>query len=410
MHVLWPWSALLLGWIGNCGFWLFCFNRVNAFGFPRAIAKLGEKVCISLCFFIPAIVLWTAWTWVAIWLRSDQFWPGEAPVALRFWLAFSWASLIVLGPLWIESRRWLMPPQHLVHTHSQLHDVHQQVDGGSAGNLSARCWSLVPLNQWAHLEVTRKTIGLCRDLPNSHGLKIGHLSDLHFTGQYRDDHYHFVVDRLMELEADLIAISGDIIDFEDFLPLVDSVLGRLSAPLGVYYVLGNHDRRLRDINALVTALEQIGLYDLGTRDYRLLHRGLPILLTGDESPWFQRHHQMGSTGVVDNKPSQSDASFTGLRLGVAHTPDRIGWARRRQLDLLLAGHTHGGQARFPLIGPLVAPSLYGSKFASGLFALPPTVMHVSRGVAGTHTIRWRCPPEITLLTISNGQSTRTLEN
>jgi hypothetical protein len=211
---------------------------------------------------------------------------------------------------------------------------------------------------------------------------------------------------MMELDADLIAISGDIIDFEDFLPLIDSVLGRLSAPLGVYYVLGNHDRRLRDINPLVTALEQIGLYDLGTRDYRLLHRGLPILLTGDETPWFQRRPKE-SAGGVENKPSQKDASFAGLRLGVAHTPDRIGWARQRQIDLLLAGHTHGGQARFPLIGPLVAPSLYGSQFASGLFALPPTVMHVSRGVAGTHTIRWRCPPEISLLTLANCHPKRT---
>ncbi len=406
MHSLWPWLALMLSWVGNCGFWLFCFNRVNAFGYPRPIAKLGEKVCISLCFLIPGLVLWWCWPSVSLWLRGAQFWPEAAPMAFRWWLAFSWACLMVLGPLWLESRRWLIPPKHLVETQSQLYNVHQHIPGGSAANLSTRCWSLLPLNEWAHLEVTQKTIQLYRDLPACHAFKIGHLSDLHFTGQYSEDHYHFVVDRMMELEADLIAISGDIIDFQDFLPLVDSVLGRLSAPLGVYYVLGNHDRRLRDINPLVSALEQIGLYDLGTRDYRLQHRGLPILLTGDESPWFRRRLE-GSAGTAENQSAWVDASFDGLRLAVAHTPDRIGWARQRQIDLLLAGHTHGGQARFPLVGPLVAPSLYGSKFASGLFALPPTVMHVSRGVAGTHTIRWRCPPEISLLTLANCQPKRT---
>ncbi|MEM7479130.1 MAG: metallophosphoesterase, partial [Planctomycetota bacterium] len=82
-----------------------------------------------------------------------------------------------------------------------------------------------------------------------------------------------------------------------------------------------------------------------------------------------------------------------------HTPDCIPWARENQCDLMLAGHTHGGQMRLPLIGPLLAPSLYGSAFASGVFYLKPTLVHVSRGIAGTHPLRLRCPPEISLLTL-----------
>ncbi|MFO0942505.1 MAG: hypothetical protein U0930_17345 [Pirellulales bacterium] len=121
---------------------------------------------------------------------------------------------------------------------------------------------------------------------------------------------------------------------------------------------------------------------------------------GNERPWFERHSKLADSpdDQVADKVVQSPIGQT-LRVGVSHSPDQIGWARSRKLDLMLAGHTHGGQARFPLIGPLVAPSLYGSKFASGVFYLPPTIMHVSRGVAGTHPLRWRCPPEITLLTL-----------
>ncbi len=82
-----------------------------------------------------------------------------------------------------------------------------------------------------------------------------------------------------------------------------------------------------------------------------------------------------------------------------HTPDQFPWARELGMDLSLAGHTHGGQVRVPGLGPLVAPSWYGSRFASGVFRLPPTVMHVSRGLAGVQPVRWRCVPEISLLRI-----------
>ena len=64
-----------------------------------------------------------------------------------------------------------------------------------------------------------------------------------------------------------------------------------------------------------------------------------------------------------------------------------------------AGHTHGGQIRLPIVGPIVAPSRYGVKYASGLFHEPPTLMHVSRGVCGVHPLRFNCPPELALLTL-----------
>jgi predicted MPP superfamily phosphohydrolase len=64
---------------------------------------------------------------------------------------------------------------------------------------------------------------------------------------------------------------------------------------------------------------------------------------------------------------------------------------------MLAGHTHGGQIRLPVIGPIVAPSLFGVKYASGVFYEAPTLVHVSRGVSGLDPIRINCPPEVTKL-------------
>ena len=400
-----PWLALVVAAIGNCGFWLFCFNRVNAFGIPRPAAKLLEKICITFCFAIPALVLWLNRSIVATWIESNSWLPELSSGSLTYWLAWSLLSVIVLGPLWLESRRWLIEPKHSLDCQTEVHNVHRQIPGGSAENFSTRCLSLVPLNEWGLLSVTRKRLLLPRSIPAADGLTIGHISDIHFTGQYRREHYDFVIDRFMELSPQMIIISGDIIDYPHCMPMIRSVLGRLTAPLGVHFVLGNHDRRLKQIQPLVDELTSLGFHDLGVEDKQVTQGSLSILLTGNERPWFERHSEKQLSEEHLSEKQLSGSSQTSvdqsLRIGVAHSPDQIYWARRCKLDLMLAGHTHGGQARLPLIGPLVAPSLYGSKFASGVFYLPPTLMHVSRGVAGTHPLRWRCHPEVSLITLVN---------
>ena len=77
------------------------------------------------------------------------------------------------------------------------------------------------------------------------------------------------------------------------------------------------------------------------------------------------------------------------------------------VDLMLAGHLHGGQIRLPWIGPILSPSRQGVRYASGVFQSPPTTLHVSRGLSGELPIRLNCPPEVTELVLhgpaSSGQ-------
>ena len=80
-----------------------------------------------------------------------------------------------------------------------------------------------------------------------------------------------------------------------------------------------------------------------------------------------------------------------------HTPDQFDWAVNHGVDLALAGHTHGGQVCFPLLGAVASPSLYGTRFAGGTFRQGDTVMHVTRGISGETPLRWNCPPEIAVL-------------
>lgn len=384
--------------VGNCGFWLFCFNRANATGFPRKVTKKIEKVFIALCFLVPVTIAFAEWPMLAEWLwggGARTWWPRQASL-FNGYGAWCLASAFVLGTLWLESRRWLIPPKSLVSQSQVGMDVHRQVPGGSPGTKFTEFLFRVPGNEIGKLAVTKKELRLARKIDGIDGLRIGHISDLHFTGQYRPAHYHFVLDRLLELDADMIVIAGDIIDKPKCLPWIEPILGKLKAPLGCFFVLGNHDLRISEVAEVTQRLTAAGLLDLGAANHSLEmpSSNSKIELLGNELPWLNRNQQPQA-----GQTSQETPANNVLRLGVSHSPDQIRWARRQQIDLMLAGHTHGGQVRFPGIGPVVAPSMNGSKFASGVFHLPPTLMHVSRGIAGTHPLRWRCAPEISLLTI-----------
>lgn len=399
MDSLRPWGILLLVMLGNCGFWLFCFNRVSSTSLPRPISKRIEKLLILVCFAIPTAVAFAQWPALHAWLMGGYrpgWWPADAAV-FDLWAGGSLLALAALGPGWLISRLWLIPPRHFLRNSVNRFSADQFLSRPAAIDGQTRWLERLPGNEITQLEVNEKDLKLPRPIPGTDGLRIGHLSDIHLTGQLSQEFYHFVFERFMELAPDLIIISGDIIDTADCLPWIDPLFSRLSAPLGCAYLLGNHDRRLKSIDPLVARLNGLGLHDLGVSDLRCcLASGTKLCLYGNERPWFERHAVVPNRGQPAGETGDASDQMT-LRIGVSHSPDQIGWARRRQLDLLLAGHTHGGQARFPLIGPIVAPSRYGSRFASGVFFLPPTLMHVSRGVAGTHPLRWRCPPEVSVL-------------
>lgn len=392
-----PWITTLAVLVGNCGFWLFWFNRVNAWGLQRKLTKVLEKLVMLTCFAIPCLVLLLNWTQITQWLwHSHRWWPHGAGL-FNAWASGSLFSAAVLGPVWLESRRWIWPPPQLLDTQAQRYRVAQHIDASPTGNWSTALLTRIPGNEVTQLEVNRKQLQLGRNLPAIDGLKIAHISDLHFTGQLSLEHYHFVVDRVLDLDADLIVITGDIIDYAKCLPWVEPVLGRLTAPLGCTFLLGNHDQRIVELTELTDRLRRVGHYDLGVSDQCLnTAQGGQVFLTGNELPWFERHT---STDRQQANPLLEAPPENALRLGLSHSPDNIGWARQLRLDLLLAGHTHGGQVRIPGVGPLVAPSYYGSRFASGVFYRDPVLMHVSRGIAGTHPLRWRCLPEVSLLTL-----------
>jgi uncharacterized protein len=123
-------------------------------------------------------------------------------------------------------------------------------------------------------------------------------------------------------------------------------------------------------------------------------RGLPLVIIGNEQPWFAP------------APDLAACPQGPFRLCLSHTPDNLPWGRQHGVDLMLAGHNHGGQIRFPVIGSVLIPSRYSRKYDCGTFHEPPTVLHVSRGLGGEHALRYFCRPEVTLLVLRAGSPTQ----
>jgi predicted MPP superfamily phosphohydrolase len=263
-----------------------------------------------------------------------------------------------------------------------------------AGDLVTAGLVRIPGNQALQLHVHRKSVEVPRLSGDLDGLSIAHLSDLHFTGQMKKEFYQRVVARANEFDADLVALTGDLVDKSRCIEWIPDTLGRLRARFGVFFVLGNHDLRVRDLQRLRESLTDSGLTDLSGRWLRRSVRGEPVVLAGNEMPWIPP-----ITDLTDC-PVESDGK-RNLRIALCHDPDQIGWAQAWDIDVMLAGHTHGGQICPPFVGPVVTPSRRGLSRIAGAYREGPTLLHISRGLAGTRPLRINCPPELTMLVLKS---------
>lgn len=377
-----------LALIGHLSLFLACFNRLHAVGMHRRPRRWLELLLV--CFFAGAIV-WHGWGWIsggspfAAW-RSGIPWP---PTYADFCLLAAAAAV----PCWLWPKLVAREPAQLLACERRTIDVAASV-GPIPLSGQARLFSLFPGNEFLQLEVSRKTLRIPNLPQGLSGLTITHLSDLHFTGDIGRAYFDFVVDEANRMQSDVLILSGDIIESTACEPWLGETLGRLQAVLGKYYVLGNHDKRMPDVSRVRQLLNATGLEDLGGRCLRVDWRGCPVLLAGNELPWFPA----AGDDRLREAAGSSDAAL--FRVLVSHSPDQFRWARRRGFDLMLAGHNHGGQVRFPLLGPLVSPSLYGTRYSGGVYYEPSTLLHVSRGISGEHPLRWNCLPELAQLQLT----------
>jgi predicted MPP superfamily phosphohydrolase len=381
--------------------------------------------------------------------------PGYAGLCLLevLWVAVRWATFRKPRP--VEAvRHWVRqpadPPRH-------------HVLNGDAKAFDRFLLSLAG-NESLRLEVTQIAVELPGLPPALDRLRLVQLSDLHLSGRVPFAYFHYVVEVVNRLRPDFVFLTGDIVEKEQCLPWAKELFAQLQPRLGTYFVLGNHELRL-EVTRVRQTLEDAGLIHLGGRVVEVRADGVAAQASADlgesllrpggeaglfavaekfcnlppETAWAgtgtpgnlsaprlwpgepmpagrsSRSKQPAKIFLAGNErpwlgeaPSLTqvagwDAPHT-IRIGLAHTPDQIRWARKESIDLLLAGHLHGGQIRLPGIGPIVSPSRYGIRYNAGLFYLPPTLLYVNRGLSARLPLRWNCRPEIACLTLYCGKT------
>jgi predicted MPP superfamily phosphohydrolase len=228
------------------------------------------------------------------------------------------------------------------------------------------------------------------------GLRIAVLSDIHADDWFVDDKkMRTIVERTNQLQPELIVILGDYMSSNGHVTRrveperFGAILKDLRAPLGVYSVLGNHDWWYSGIQVR-RGLEKNGIQVLENEVIHFDVRGTQLWLVGLADLWTRRQAIADTVAMV---PEGAPV------IALTHNPDIFPDLPRR-MPLLLAGHTHGGQVRLPLIGSVVESSDFGDRYVRGHVFENNHHLFVTTGI-GTSIVpvRFGVPPEIVLLTI-----------
>jgi predicted MPP superfamily phosphohydrolase len=224
------------------------------------------------------------------------------------------------------------------------------------------------------------------------GATIAQISDVH-VGRWSDfDDARRIVEMTNDLNPDIVALTGDYVSRAS---AITSALVEVFRDLRAkekYAVLGNHDY-WTDAPRVAASLESAGI-PLLTNQHALLRRGGDVLcLAGVNDSWS-----------VD-PPPDALAALQGVpedvpRIVMSHNPDYAEVVPSGvRIDLMLCGHTHGGQVRLPLLGPLILP-IQHRKYAEGWVQGPHCPVFISRGLGMvTVPVRFHCPPELPLITL-----------
>jgi predicted MPP superfamily phosphohydrolase len=241
-----------------------------------------------------------------------------------------------------------------------------------------------------HVVVSRFTVGIANLPAGFDGLTIAQLSDIHHGPYTGLDYIRRCVEITNSLKPDVIALTGDFTfaGKKHVAPCAEA-LRELKARVGVYAVLGNHDY-YAGASHVAHALKKAGCNVLIDALDALESRGDKLWLAGVDDLYY---------GSTNPKHLLRDVPREAAKIVLAHNPDFIEEfaARSQPIDLMIAGHTHGGQIRLPLLGAPQISSEYGQRYAIGMNRKGTMQVYTTRGI-GTILLPTRvdCPPEIVL--------------
>jgi uncharacterized protein len=395
---------VVLALLGDARIFLFIMNRV-VFGAHRA-----EKNPWSFLFFVvpPILAALTALFWpLSSWIDRilsmrfvERFTPDRiVEISWSIALAKTGATWLivaaVVGMYWLAERVRINAfgevPVAGVRTlpsiDVKLRKAH--IPFKSLRRLGAH-------NDVYDLEVTRHEV-IIDDLPPSFdGYRIAFITDTHVAGFVRRDYYAAIVAQVEAFDPDAILLGGDFVTWGRHIPLfAERLLAPLHARDGIYAVLGNHDY-WAGAKEMTAVLEAHGVEILTNRAIVLARGADTLPLAGiDEVYRGTPDVAKAFAGIDPQRPC----------LALSHHPDIVDLlhSERRRIDLLLCGHTHGGQIRLPFFGAMVVPSMHEGELAAGFHRVGPLLLYTSRGIGAVPPVRILCRPELATFVLRRGR-------
>ena len=218
--------------------------------------------------------------------------------------------------------------------------------------------------------------------PAFDGFTFLHITDIHFRSGRWEAYYQQLLDWIIQLDTKVMFITGDFVSRRRDIPGCAAWLKKMAVKLEVYGILGNHDYWTSH-HSVVEELTSAGVKML-VNEAVMLNRGRQqVEIIGLDDRWKGRR-----------TPKEIWGNKT-FKIVLAHTPDHAKVIKKKGADFILSGHTHAGQIRFPVLGPIFIPSSSSRKFDRGYFRVgKKLLLYVNQGIGGTPPVRINCRPEV----------------
>ena len=234
------------------------------------------------------------------------------------------------------------------------------------------------------LELNTYTISSSKLPQGFGGYRIAHVSDLHNAEMGKNNEK--LLTMLRDADPDMIAITGDLVDSRNTDIEVALQFVREAVKIApCYYVTGNHEARISKYDELKAGMEAAGVTVLEDVRTKISMEGETITLIGVNDPSYQTDYLFGdSETVMNTKLEDLHTEHDGFTILLSHRPELFDTYVDQDIDLVLSGHSHGGQFRLPFIGGLVAPNqgLF-PEYDAGIYTEDNTNMLISRGVGNS---------------------------
>lgn len=246
------------------------------------------------------------------------------------------------------------------------------------------------------LSITHQLISHSLIPKGFNGKTIVQFSDTHLSEYFTIEQLLHIVEKINAQKPDIVVFTGDLVDepnrynkLEEIIPY----LQKISAPLGMYAIFGNHDHGGYGTELYESIMKNAGFQLLQNNAAEIkLNTGEKIYIAGIDDFILGRPDWDETFRNVDENV------FTIL---LAHEPDSVQHAKLYPVHLQLSGHSHGGQIKLPFVGPLYTPP-YASIYHEGLYEVNNTMLYVNRGLGTTRLpFRFLSVPELTVFTLSS---------